>query len=483
VEPQTIEQLKDFNQAVVLPVFEEIRETLEPLGYGVWTTIAKTGDEPFDELLHGLSESSGACFLSDIDSINSIWQKPCFLVAALIVQLPEALLVGQSFYEGRFCLGVQCNVDTAEPISATVLVFYAKCDGTFERFQDGFYPNEPDPSVATLTQSHLLQRFTDSFAAFRVQALQKSEPVLEPALETKETAVLDVPSPSAEPTEVSRRSEVSKFFQSLDVKRSLWPDEVQGRDFDRLFEWLDAVQNIPFKNYAHRQAQAELDQQAAQFAKLLKPQSAIVFTDYFDLYCSAVRRLCARLTNAKTDPAQVFIEQVEALRDPGAPSRADPKKLEEVSFLFRSLARQFGKPDEFMLREWIGESPMGICINESVKPELIISRIQAHNKEQPVRFNRLSWAVLQVFQNDDILLTDEASPGSNGVERFMHSAALTIWEPTEEVRCLRHQANEVEFIFERILLNDGRQQTAQARVIAFGTHGWVFLHSYGFEEE
>jgi hypothetical protein len=510
LEPQTHNQLKTFNQTVVLPAFEQIREELEPLGYRVRTTEDRTReDEAFDEMLSGLMEESSSSFLTDSDALESIWHEPRYIVSALMVQLSEGILSPHS-YKDRFCLGVQCDVSSEQTISAAVLVFHAKRNGALECFQD-IDSNEPTQPLAMLTGDHILQRFIDGFEVFRALALEEPEPVPEsmlkpvpkpepdPVAETMAIAVPDISLPpppepfakqsaldpfkKAQPSaeiETDQRSVVSKFLQSLDVKRSLWPDEARGRELVRLVDWLHVVQNMPIKSFTHRQAQDLLNQQAAQFAKLLKPQSAIVFTDYFDLYCSAVRRLCASLTDAGTDAVQVFIEQVEALRDPNAPSRANPKKLEEVSFLFRSLARQFGKPDEFMLREWIGESPIGLRIDESMEPESVVSRIQARSKERLVRFNRLSWAVLQVFQNDEILLTEEPSPGRNGVERFLHSAALTIREPTEEVRCVRHQADEVEFIFERILLNKGRQRMAQARVIAFGTHGWVFLHSYGF---
>ena len=64
LEPEIAERLKDFNETIVLPAFEDIRETLEPSGYQVWITEEQTtGDDPFNELLHSLSESIWRLFL------------------------------------------------------------------------------------------------------------------------------------------------------------------------------------------------------------------------------------------------------------------------------------------------------------------------------------------------------------------------------------------------------------------------------------
>jgi hypothetical protein len=514
LEPEIAAQLKIFEETIVLPTFKEIRASLEPLGYQMWTTtVEQTGDNPFDELLHGLIESSGACFLADldsIDSVNAIWQKPYYLVAALMVQLPKELLVFQPLYEDRFCLGVQCDVSPEKNISAKVLVLYGKRDGTFSCFQAEFDPKGQDPPIATLTPAHILGCFTDSFAGFRTQALEEPEPTPEiipklapePTPETKAIPLPASPSPSpaSEPStkqtidlapqakpspqeESSQRGAVSQFLQSLDVKRSLWPDDVQGRDLERLVEWSSAVQNLPAKTFAHQMAHQGLNSQAAQFAMLLKPQSALIFTDYFELYRSAVYRLCMRSAEAGADGAQVFIEQVKALRDPKAPQRANPQKLEEVHTVFRSVARQFGKPDEFMLHEWIGESCIEMSIHALKDLEPVVSGIQNLSKKRLVKFGRLSWGVLQVYQNEEILLSPETSPGRNGVERFLYSAWQTIQKPIGEISCVRHRADEVELSFSRRLVNGGRERMARARVVVYGTHGWVFLHSYGFEED
>jgi hypothetical protein len=134
LEPEISKQLKDFNETIVLPAFEGTSEVLELSGYRVWITeVQTTGDDSFDELLHSLRKASGACFLADldsIDSVNAIWQKPRYLVVALMVQLPEALLASQHPYENSFCLGMQCNVGDEKTISAQISVFNGKRDGT-----------------------------------------------------------------------------------------------------------------------------------------------------------------------------------------------------------------------------------------------------------------------------------------------------------------------------------------------------------------
>jgi hypothetical protein len=526
LEPAIAAQLKTFNETIVLPAFEDIREVLEPLGYRVWTTEAQTtGDDPFDELLHGLSRASGACFLADldlIDSANAIWQKPRYLLAALMVQLPEELLTSQHSYENSFCLGVQCNVSAEKTISAQISVFNGKRDGTFSCFQDQLDPDGQDQAIANFTQAHIQQRFSEVFAGLRIQASEEPgsipepapevipepapevilEPALEPITPAKATALSAIPSPPPPPEpatqqtvnlvpktqaspqeQESQRLAISKFLQSLDVKRTLWPDDVQGRDLDRLVEWFHAAKTAPIHTLAYRTAQDILNSQAAQFALRLKPLSALVLTDYFELYRSAVYRLCTRLVEAGADPTQVFIEQVNALRDPKAPQRANPQKLEEVNYVFRSIARQFGKPDEFLRNEWIGESTIERSIQASTEPEAMIAGIRTLSRERRVKFCRLSWGVLQVYQNEEVLLTNEPSPGRNGVERFLHSAWRTIEKPLGEVHCIRHRGDEAELIFERRLSNGSQERIARARVVVYGTHGWVFLQSYGFEED
>jgi hypothetical protein len=518
LEPEIAAQLNDFNETIVLPAFEDIREVLEPSGYQVWTTEEQTtGDDPFDEMLHGLSGASGACFLADLDSIdsaNAIWQKPRYLLAALMVQLPEELLTSQHSYEKSFCLGVQCNVSDEKTISAQISVFQGKHDGTFSCFQDQLDPDGQDQAIAKFTQAHVQQQFGNVFARFKAQALEEPESIPEPAPEvllepepgpipaTKATALPAIPSPTpptepatqravnltprtqASPQEQeSQRLAISKFLQSLDVKRTLWPDDVQGRDLDRLVEWFHAAKTAPIHTLAYRTAQDILNSQAAQFALRLKPLSALVLSDYFELYRSAVYRLCTRLVEAGADPAQVFIKQVNALRDPKAPQRANPQKIEEVSYVFRSIARQFGKPDEFLRHEWIGESTIKMSIQASTELEPMIAGIQALSRERRVKFCRLSWGVLQVYQNEEVLLANEPSSGRNGVERFLHSAWRTIEKPLGEVHCIRHRGDEVELIFERRLSHGSQERIARARVVVYGTHGWVLLRSYGFEED
>jgi hypothetical protein len=512
LEPKIAEQLKTFNQTIVLPVFEQIKEVVEPLGYQVWTTDTKTtGNDPFDELLYGLSEGHRIGFLADIDpdpdSANSLWKQYRYLVSALMVQLPGEMLAPQHPYENKFCFGIQCNISKEETISATVLtVLYTKREETFERFQYWLNPDQQDQPIATLTQAHVLQQFLDSFAGFRTQALEelepKPEPIPEPAQATIAITVADIPSPppatlvtQATPNdlaqqkeaiaqkEVLQRKEVSQFLMPLNVRGSLWLNELHGRDLERLVAWSRAMQTVPVNTYEYRKAHSALRSQAAHYAMLLDGISPMMFANLFELYCSAVHRLCDSLTDPGADAAQVFIEQVKIFAEPKPTPRGQHLiEYNGMCSMYRNIAQKFGKPDEYLQRQWIGESYIKICINESMEPKSAIPKIQACSQERQVRFRELSWAVLQVYQNQDLLLTNEPSPGRNAVERFLYSAWLTIQKPMREVRYIRHQADEIEFIFERSLFNSGRWRTARARVIVSGGSGWTFLHSYGFEE-
>jgi hypothetical protein len=437
LEPEIAEQLKDFNETIVLPAFEDIRETLKPLGYQVWTTETKmTGNDPLDELLYGLSDGYRIGFLADIDpdpnSANSLWKQYRYLVSALMVQLPEELLAPQHPYENKFCFGVQCNISKEEKISATVLtVLYTKREETFERFQYLLNPDQQDQPIATLTQAHVLQQFLDSFAGFRTQALEelepKPEPIPEPAQATIAIAVPDIPSPppatlvtQATPNdlaqqkeaiaqkEVLQRKEVSQFLMPLNVRGSLWLDEIHGRDLERLVAWSRAMQTVPVNTYEYRKAHSELRSQSAHYAMLLDGISPMMFANLFELYCSAVHRLCNSRTEPGADAVQVFIEQVKIFAEPKPTPRGQHLiEYNGMCSMYRNIAQKFGKPDEYLQRQWIGESYIKICIDESMEPKSAIPKIQVCSKERQVRFRELSWAVLQVYQNQDLLLTKD----------------------------------------------------------------------------
>ncbi len=516
LEPEIAAQLKDFNETIVLPAFEDIRETFEPSGYQVWTTEEQTtGDDFFNELLHSLKRASGACFLANLDSIdsaNALWQKPRYLTAALMVQLPEKLLVSQHPYENRFCLGVQCNVSVEKTISVQISVIYGKRDGTFEYFQAQLDLDEQNQAIAKFTQSHVQQRFSDVFAEFRTQALEKPqpklEPIPEPAQAPKAIAVPDIPSPPPKPSvtqtapndpaqtkeaivqtkeaiaqkEALQRAEVRQFLMRMNVRGALLLDDLHGRDLERLVAWSRAMQTVPVNTDDYHRAHSKLHSQAAHYALLLKGTDPMTFANLFELYCSVVHRICHSRTEPGMDAAQIFIEQVNLFAEP----KPEPRGQHAVEYngvcsTYRNIAQKFGKP-EHMLHQWIGTNSIQICRSEPIDPESMIPKIQACSRERQVRFPELSWAVLQVYQNQDLLLTKESSPAQNAVESLLYSAWLTIQQPMGEVRYIKHQTDDIEFVFERSLFNSGRQRTVRARVIVSVAGGWVFLHSYGFEE-
>ena len=54
--------------------------------------------------------------------------------------------------------------------------FHGKCDGTFEYFQDQLDLDQQNQAIVKFTQAHVQQRFSDVFAGFRTQALEKPQP-------------------------------------------------------------------------------------------------------------------------------------------------------------------------------------------------------------------------------------------------------------------------------------------------------------------
>lgn len=168
---QEIERLNHFKRGVVLPVFKQIRQELEPLGYRVQIAdMLVTGDGPLDELLRGLGFKFGATFLADTDVVLGERSRRRIL-AALVVQLPPGRLVTKHLYEDRLCLGVESRVDKDGAFPTIVSVFGADRGGQFKLFHHGFGRAGERCDIARLGAAVLMQQILDILAAFEVQGL------------------------------------------------------------------------------------------------------------------------------------------------------------------------------------------------------------------------------------------------------------------------------------------------------------------------
>jgi hypothetical protein len=170
MELQRIERLNYFKRVVVMPVFRQVQQDLEPLGYRV--QIAQTlvtGDGPLDELLGGLVRKFSATFLADADAEFGECSRQ--ILAALMVQLPPGVLETKHLYEDRLCLGVESRVDKDGAFPTIVSVFGADREGQFKLFHHGFGRQGEGCDIARLSAAVLLQQVLNILAAFHVQGL------------------------------------------------------------------------------------------------------------------------------------------------------------------------------------------------------------------------------------------------------------------------------------------------------------------------
>jgi hypothetical protein len=173
MELQAIERLNRFKRGVVLPVFSQIQQDLEPLGYRVQIVQTRmTGDKLLDELLGGLICKFDAKFLADADrTLGKCSHRQ--VLAALMVQLPPGVLVTKHLYEDRLCLGVESRADKDGTLPTIVSVFGADRAGQFKVFHHGFGRQGEGCDIARLSAAVLLQRVVDIVAMFQVQGLDR----------------------------------------------------------------------------------------------------------------------------------------------------------------------------------------------------------------------------------------------------------------------------------------------------------------------
>jgi hypothetical protein len=439
MESQLLEQLNDFKCGVVLPVFKSVREDLESLGYEVQVgEIAATKNEQLDERLIRLVRTLNAPFLADTALPLVTSKHDRRIIAVLMTQSEEGA-------ENWSCLGVEgtAGVDGALPL---VSIFHENRDGSFSRFQTEFTAG----GQSTLREATLLQWVMDYLAGFQVEAVnispeaevtQPSESV-EPAeiIELKEPdKIVLSPAPALAEIEDSKRAAVRGVLERLGLERSFnnKVENLRGIDLDRMVLWSrNVVAQGERGSGAYQDAYEVLLRQAVAFAMSRKSIWVLEFADYFELYCTLLQRddLLTRAAVVMEDEA-AFIARVKAAGEPDAPERLNGVMLRALNSLMHKLAAGFGQPNEF------GRAPfIGVCeINHYPTMEPIIGRVQDCAKEGVLRFERLSWGMLQVYQNAGLLPLSERYLGHTLVLRFWRSARLTIERPIRAGWCVREE--------------------------------------------
>jgi hypothetical protein len=480
MELQGIERLNHFKRRVVLPVFRQIQQDLEALGYGVQIAeISATENKLFDERLIGLVRALSAPFLEDAALPLVASKHERHIVAALTVQFEVGV-------ERRFCLGVE-GTTGKDGAPLLVSMFHENQDGSFSRFQTEFTVG----GQGTLREATLLQWVMDYLAGFQVEAVnispeaevtQPSESVKPAEIELKELdKVVLSPAPALAEIEDSKRALVRGVLERLGLERSFNNnvENLRGINLDRMVVWSrNVVTQGERGSGAYQDAYEVLLSQAVAFTKSRKSIWVLEFADYFELYCTLLQRddLLTRAAVVMEDEA-AFIGRVKAAGETDAPERLNGVMLRALNSLMHKLAAGFGQPNEF------GRAPfIGVCeINHYPTMEPIMGRVQDCAKEGVLRFERLSWGMLQVYQNAGLLPLSERYLGHTLVLRFWRSARLTIERPTRAGCCVREEQTYFEFEFEREIVGEDLLARARVMVSRKGTYAQVALLSYGFE--
>lgn len=174
----------------------------------------------------------------------------------------------------------------------------------------------------------------------------------------------------------------------------------------------------------------------------------------------------------------IFVSQVKASGEPDAPNRAKASFLLRLRLLFQDIAVQFCRPDALGQRDWIGVS----YLNPRQPIEAQIQMIQQFNDQRQLRFNSLSWGVLQVCRNAPCLPKSERQLGRNLAQRYLRSLQLTVKAPSTAVESQALSDGGVEFCFRRNLFERSKCWCASARVKVMQPYDEMVLHSYYFEE-
>jgi hypothetical protein len=484
VNPHIKEQLNDFAQQVILPGLELVQQYCDRQGHRAWVVPSRpTGDEILDQLLEERIHAA--------DTQRSI--------AALRVECKEISGSASPLKRSRFYLAIEGLRQEDGAVVGLPSVFYDPGDGLgLQCFSDGAEALKAG-AMPILKPVHLMNTFINRFEAFRVpppvasaipQAeptpVEKIEPVTHAAVESvAETVAEPMPSPVQSrgdqiraarlKVEAVQREETKTLLGYLKLSeksfRHIWiPDLERGSALSRKI-----MEKRPSLEGEYQRAFDALVQQAIEFAWCLKPKTLSEFVNYFELYWTMAEHNCVSGQEDRTYE-DAFVAQVAVLGEPEDVNRANAKNSMQMRSVVRSIELKFGRPDAMGCRDLLGftEIPAFLSIEE------MISWIQGRSQQFLVRFEELSWGVLQVYQNAWFMPPSQQKLGRHVVLSFWRSARLTIEKPTEVVVCYSVDAEFFEFRFERQILEGGSSWRAIA-LVRVSQLGRVVLHSYRFE--
>jgi hypothetical protein len=514
METQAIERLKEFNTAMVLPIFEEIKFILELNHHKVFIAEAlPTPEETFDELLKTINSTYSAPFLADYHA-DMVQTQTRWVLAALMVQLSDVPSSIKRPYDGKYCLAIESVIQEDGQIYATAELCYLTRDHV--NFSGFSHPLESSgvayQDIENLSQLDLLTYFIDSFGAFKFQWLREKPEVYDPPIaemvficeQQNPTAmvahqasahpesVLEPPVVLPEPVDsaLEKKAALAKEIEAQHqaTRAFLLPFQLPGLRFQDISNLeLAHVWELVSQINGQRPQQAGdyqiaydwLGQQASEFALSLKPTSAAEFSDYVALYRAMIENDCtfALERTPETSHEAIFVSQVKALGEAEAPHKAKASVCQQLRLLFRDIAVKFGRPDAIGQREWIGNSH----INPRQTNEQQIQMIQMLNDQRQLRFNSLSWGVLQICRNAVFQPQSEQQLGRNLVHRYLRSLQLTVKQPSAAVESQPLSDGGVEFCFSRNVFEGSKCWRASVRVKVTHFYDEVVLRSYSFE--
>jgi hypothetical protein len=513
MNPSAIDKAEAFSQAVLLPTLTEIQEFLEEQGYYVLLTSASTLDDEIAIAL--LAQMSPNPPLEGSAEAPLPWIDPLLYVKT---NIPDGVANTNTSQTGQYCLSLQLtSTPTGEigitPLSAYTYIPSDPSSTHIHPFSAHSFPQ----SIQNIEATHITTSFLESFERFEAHTLDLT-PAPEPlAVIPTHQETIHIPPVSEQPTvpsiheppivlpelmlpelvlpesiepvldkraaqaqrEVTQR-QVAKAFLSSFKLTGVSLDYFLPIDLERISELSHQIEaQRPQEAGDYQTAYDCLLQQAAMFALSLKPSVASEFADYLALYRSIIEGNCTSLQQTSDASYEsIFVSQVKAFGEPDAPNRVPASFLLKFRILFQDIAVQFGRPDALGQRDWIGISHL----NPRQSIEAQIRMIQQFNDQRQLRFNSLSWGVLQVCHNASSLPQSEHHLGRNLVQRYLRSLQLTVNQPMGKVESQPRSDGGVEFCFSRNILGGSKCWRASVRVGVTQPYDEVVLHSYSFDE-
>lgn len=510
--PAEIERLKTFRESIVLPAYEQVKIALEEDGHQVKIglsslSIPRTAP-PFSELIENtLMLSRGSPLSGYLNKID----KHRWLLCSLIVGLKDIETSLKRPYANKFCIGLEALSQDNGEIYGIASTYCIGNGEEVERFEENLMEGGEIQDIANISELDILAHFVTSYGAFRANRqthILETMPELlkaNPVPIAKETPHQSQEATQTKPTvtdQISDTLERQRIIQSekaaLAEAEKVEQNKAQGflsshnlnnpifrhlspYDQRRLSTLADALSSQrPQEAEEHQTAFDWSIAQASEFAFSLNPVSGAEFADYFEVYRTMLENDCrSRLEQEPSKTYEsIWIEQVKAFGEIDAPGRLRKEESQKYRLMVQGVTQRLGKPDEFGQREWVGVS----SIEPNLSPEQMIPMIKMRSEQRQIRFQHLSYAILELYRNAVHLPETERNLSSSIVRSYLQSLKLTIATARSSEVELQILENVCEFRFCRVISNGPENVLAVARVRVMQPFGEMALCSYKFKQ-